>query len=108
MAVSMFYITAGGEEEAEKLARNLVENRLAACANIIPAIKSVFFWEGQAQVEEEVIVFGKTRTELVEDLVKGVKDIHSYEVPCIITWEIAEGNQEFLDWVWEETNRRKR
>ncbi len=103
MSRSFFYITAGSMEEAEKLAAVLVEERLAACANIFPKIKSFFYWQGEAQSEEEVLLVGKTKSSLVDELVEAVKKHHSYELPCVITWEIGGGNPPFLEWIDAET-----
>ena len=100
---SVFYITAGNMEEAEKLARVLVEKKLAACVNVLPGIKSFFYWEGEVQSEEEVLLLGKTSSELVEELTEEVQQQHSYEVPCTLTWDISGGNKQFLDWIGEET-----
>ncbi len=103
MSQSMFYITAGGMEEAEKLAKMLVEARLAACINIIPRMKSFFYWEGKAQNEEEVLMVGKTRTALLEKVVEQVRENHSYDLPCVVSWNLDGGNPAFLDWIYEET-----
>ncbi len=100
---SVFYITAGDAQEAEKLVRVLIEKKLAACVNVIPKIKSFFYWENEVQSEEEVLLFGKTKESLVEELVEEVQNQHSYEVPCTITWNIEGGNKSFLDWIGEET-----
>ncbi len=100
---TVFYITAGSGEEAEKLAQVLVEKKLAACVNVIPKIRSYFFWEGQVQSEEEVLLLGKTREDLVETLVEEVKNQHSYEVPCTICWNIDGGNGDFIDWIEQAT-----
>ena len=102
MSRSMFYITAGSKEEAEKVAANLVKKRLVACANVLPGIQSFFYWEGEVQSEEEFLIIGKTRTDAVDDLVARVKEIHSYDVPCVITWELKNGNPEFLQWIDDE------
>lgn len=103
MSQSMFYITAGGMEEGEKLAAMLVEKRLAACVNIIPRIKSFFYWEGKAQSEEEVLLVGKTRTALIEKVVAAVKEHHSYDLPCVVNWNLDGGNPAFLEWIDQET-----
>lgn len=103
MRLSFFYITAASMEEAEKVCQALVKERLAACANVISGIKSFFFWEGEVQNEPEVVIVGKTRSELADKLVEKVKEVHSYEVPCVITWPIEKGNLEFLKWIEEET-----
>ncbi|OWZ83335.1 divalent-cation tolerance protein CutA [Natranaerobius trueperi] len=98
----MFYITCDSMEEAEKLAKQLVEERLVACINVVPKIKSFFYWEGKAQSEEELLLLGKTRTDVVDQLVERVKYLHSYDVPCVVSWEITEGNEEFLHWIDSE------
>lgn len=103
MSNSMFYITAGDTREGEKLARMLIEKRLAACVNVIPSMKSFFYWEGEAQWEEEVLLTGKTRTSLLDNLVKAVKEHHSYDLPCIVSWTLEGGSPEFLNWIHEET-----
>ncbi len=105
MSRSVFYITAGNMEEAENIAKQMVEKKLVACVNIIPRIKSVFYWEGEAQVEEEVLLTGKTRTALINELVEFVNEQHSYEVPCVISWTIENGQPQFLEWIDQETQR---
>jgi len=103
MQNSIFYITAPSMEVSEKIARHLVEKKLAACVNIIPKLKSFFYWEGEVQSEEEVLVLGKTKTSLIQELEEGVKEVHPYEVPCIISWEIDAGHKPFMEWIAEET-----
>ncbi len=105
MGRSFFYITTGNENEAERVARRLVEKNLVACANIIPQIKSFFRWEGEVQGESECIVVGKTRTSLIGELVEEVKNVHSYEVPCVLSWPIEKGNPDFLRWIETETKK---
>jgi len=103
MQNSIFYITAPSMEVSEKIARHLVEKKLAACVNIIPKLKSFFYWEGEVQSEEEVLMLGKTKTSLIKELEEGVKVVHPYEVPCIISWEIDAGHKPFMEWIAEET-----
>ncbi len=107
MRANLIYITAGSMEEARQIGSDLVANRLAACVNIIDGMTSMFRWEGGVQDEKEVIVIAKTRESLVENLVKRVKDIHSYECPCILSFSVADGNPAFLDWIGEETRVRE-
>ncbi len=105
MGRSFFYITAGDEKEAERVARSLVEKNLVACANVIPQVKSFFRWEGEVQSEKECLVVGKTRTSLIEELVQEVKNVHSYDVPCVLSWPIEKGNPDFLRWIDSETKK---
>ena len=96
-------ITAPNEEEAAKIARELVANRLAACVNIIGGLRSLYRWQGKIEDEEEVLMVAKTRRELFEGLQKKVKELHSYSVPEIIALPIVGGSEEYLKWLSEET-----
>jgi periplasmic divalent cation tolerance protein len=102
---SIVYITTGSKTEAETIARTIVEERLAACANIHP-ITSIYTWKEQIENEEEYAVTFKTTTQAIEPLKKRIKELHSYELPCIIHWNIS-GTQEYLSWIGENTNVRK-
>jgi periplasmic divalent cation tolerance protein len=103
MSAVMVYITAGSLEEARKIGGSLVEARLAACANIFEGMRSVYRWEDEIREETEVVLFAKTRSELVDELVAWVKEIHSYDCPCVVALPIQAGNPAFLDWIAEET-----
>lgn len=96
-------ITAGSEDEAAKIARALVDDRLAACVNILPGIRSLFFWDNKVQDEREVLMICKTRQPIIEKIIKRVKELHSYTVPEIIALPIAAGSAEYLGWVRETT-----
>ena len=103
METNLIYITAGSLDEAKTIGKELVSSRLAACANIIDNINSVYWWEGEIQDDREVIVVAKTKASLVPELIDKVKSIHSYECPCIVSLPIIEGNWAFLDWIVNET-----
>lgn len=105
MEFRLVYVTAKDEGEAEKIARALLETRLAACANILPGARSLYWWEGAIQMEREAVLVAKTRAELVADLIAAVKAIHGYSVPCVVTLPILEGNPDYLDWLARETGR---
>jgi periplasmic divalent cation tolerance protein len=96
------YITAGSEEEAASIGRTLVEERLAACVNILP-VKSIYRWEDTIEQEPEVIMFVKTQASLAEKLTERVKSLHSYEIPCIVVLPIKQGNPDYLQWIEEST-----
>jgi periplasmic divalent cation tolerance protein len=101
--IAIVFVTAGSEQEAAGIGRTLVEERLAACANIIPSIRSIYRWKGKICDEGEVLIIIKTRTSKYESLQKRVKELHSYEVPEIVSFPVAEGLPQYLDWVVEET-----
>jgi periplasmic divalent cation tolerance protein len=96
-------ITAGSEEQAEQIAKTLLEERLIACANLIAGIRSLYRWKGQVCDDREILLFCKTRRELFSRLSGRVKSIHSYDVPEIIALPLLEGWQPYLEWVDQET-----
>jgi periplasmic divalent cation tolerance protein len=81
----------------------LVEERLAACANIVKDIRSVFRWEGKIEDDSEALMVLKTREALFEDLEKRVRELHSYSVPEVIALPIVKGSEAYLSWLQEET-----
>ena len=97
------YVTAPDEVTALAIARTLVEERLAACANILGPITSVYRWDGNIEVAGEVALIAKTTAERRDALVARVKAIHPYQVPCIVAWPIPAGHQPYLDWISAET-----
>ncbi len=97
------FITASSDEEAQKIAKTLVEERLVACVNIVPEIRSFFFWEGKTQDEREMLLVCKSRLPLMDRIVQRVKSLHSYTVPEIIALPIVAGSGDYLDWVNETT-----
>ena len=100
---SIVFVTAGSEDEAARIGLTLVEERLAACANIVPSIRSIYRWKGKIRDEREFLIIIKTRTSKYELLQNRVKELHSYEVPEIVSFPVAEGLPRYLDWVREET-----
>ncbi|MCC5906173.1 MAG: divalent-cation tolerance protein CutA [Balneolaceae bacterium] len=95
------YITTKNRDEALKVASAIVEEKLAACANIIDGMESVYHWKGNIETSKECILILKTSYSNVSRLTKRVKELHSYEVPCVISINLAEqeGNEEYLDWM---------
>ena len=96
-------VTCGSEEEALKIANSLVEERLAACVNIVSPVRSIYRWEGKICDEREWMLFIKTQKQRFEDLEKKVRALHSYSVPEIIALPIIEGASSYLNWVKEMT-----
>jgi len=101
--ISIVLVTAGNEEEAAKIGRTLVEERLGACANIVPRIRSIYRWKGEIYDEQECLIIIKTRTSLFPALEKRVKELHSYEVPEIVSFPVARGLPQYIEWVLGET-----
>ena len=95
----IIFITASSAEEAENIATALVEEKLVACVNIIPQIKSIYWWEGKVCKDNEVMLVSKTKRYLFTTLMDRVKSLHSYEVPEIISFPISEGSTEYLSWI---------
>jgi len=96
-------ITASSEEEASKIGSVLVDERLAACVNIVPRIRSLFIWEGKTQDEQETLLMCKSRQPLLDKIITRVKSLHSYSVPEIIALPIAGGSTEYLGWLRDAT-----
>ncbi len=99
----LVYITAADAEEATKIARALVEERLAACANILNPMRSVFRWEGEIQEGSETVLIVKTTADRVAALTDRVMILHSYDCPCVAAIPIDAGNSAFLEWIAAET-----
>ena len=96
------YVTAP-EDEAVNLAKTLVEERLVACVNIVPGLRSIYWWQGKVEDGPEVLCIMKTRGNLFESLRDRVRELHSYEVEEIIALPILAGNLPYLDWIKENT-----
>ncbi len=102
-SVNIVYTTVGSEEEAVLIARTVVEEKLAACANIIPTIRSIYRWQGKIEDERESLIFIKTRSDSVKTLIARIKELHTYDVPDIVAIPIEKGYQPYLDWVVENS-----
>lgn len=101
--VSIILVTAGSEEEAAKIGHALVEEKLAACANIVPVIRSIYRWKGKIHDEKECLLLIKTRTSLFAALRDRVRALHSYETPEIVAFPVEQGLPDYLNWVIAET-----
>jgi len=104
MTTAIFiYVTTPSEAEARKIAEAVVTDRLAACANIIPGMKSVYHWEGKIEEAQETVVILKTRASLFQAVEARVKELHKYATPCIVALPVATGSQPYLEWLLAET-----
>jgi len=96
-------VTAKDSDEAQRIAKGLLELKAAACVNIVPAVKSFFWWEGKIDSGDEVLLIIKTKKKLFPKVIKTVKALHSYSVPEVIALPIAAGSNDYLKWVEKET-----
>jgi len=97
------FITCPDIKEAKKLSDILLNNRLAACVNIVPDLKSHFWWGGKVHDADEVLLVVKTKQKVLRKLVREVKKIHQYENPEVIALPIIGGSKEYIKWIEEET-----
>jgi periplasmic divalent cation tolerance protein len=97
------FITASSADEATRIGRTLVEERLAACANLIPSIASTYWWKDKIEESGEALLVIKTRQDLIERLTARVKALHSYTVPEVIALPILGGNPDYLKWIDDST-----
>ncbi len=105
MAANFIYMTAGNKAEAQKIAKTLVEHRLAACVNILENMQSVYRWEEEIREDAEVVLIAKTTEDLVCELIDKVKSVHSYDCPCIVSLPILDGYPPFLNWIHNEVKK---
>ncbi|RJQ19977.1 divalent-cation tolerance protein CutA [Candidatus Woesearchaeota archaeon] len=96
------YITCKDRKEADRIGRALVKEKLASCANIIPAAESIYFWNGKIQKDRESIILAKTFDVQFRALEQRVKTLHSYTTPCIIALPVSSSNKKYLAWSAEQ------
>ena len=101
----VIFITTGTDEEAQEVAKTLLNNRLAACVNIAPKINSLFWWNDTLDSAQENLLIVKSRASLLNEIVKLVKEVHSYETPEIVALPIIGGNPDYLDWISKEVKQ---
>jgi periplasmic divalent cation tolerance protein len=102
MKTKLIYVTTASSDEAVRIAETVVTERLAACANILDGVTSIFHWEGKLCRENEALLILKTTEEKTDALTARIKELHSYECPCIVVLPIEGGNPAFLEWLHSE------
>jgi periplasmic divalent cation tolerance protein len=100
-SIYLVYCTVANVESAKSIARVLVNKKLAACCNIIPAVNSIYCWRGEVEESQEVLMLIKTSQKKYEQLEKEIKMIHSYSVPEIIATKLETGSAAYIDWIIE-------
>ena len=98
----VLFITTADAEEARRIADVLLKERKAACVNIVPAVSSLFWWQDKVEKAEESLLMVKSRASVLNQIVKLVKQHHSYDVPEIIALPIIGGNPDYLEWIGKE------
>jgi len=91
--------TVGTEEQAYLIAREIIARRQAACVNIIPAIRSIYRWQGKICKDGELLLIVKTLQDEFEGVASTIRELHSYELPEILSFGVSQGDQGFLDWI---------
>jgi periplasmic divalent cation tolerance protein len=99
MSVISVYAIFASADEAERIGRTMVEERLAACINILGPIRSIYRWKGAIETSDEVAAIFKTSEERAADLIARIAALHSYDVPCVAAWPIDQVLRTYADWV---------
>jgi periplasmic divalent cation tolerance protein len=105
-SVRVVWVTAPDAECASRIARALVEERLIACANLIPGVRSIYRWEGAVEEDDEVLLVLKTTEDRCDAVAARVKALHPYDLPEVIALPVAGGSEDYLDWVRTESSSR--
>lgn len=101
--ISLIYTPVGRKDEALAIGRTLVEERLAGCVNILEGMTSIYRWDGAVQEDSEVVLLVKTRAELVHAARERIRELHRYECPAILHWDIRSANADFEEWLFHQT-----
>jgi periplasmic divalent cation tolerance protein len=99
----MVYVTASSKDEALTIGRALVTEGLAACANVLPGMQSIYRWQGALEEAEETVLILKTRRVLADKIIARVAELHSYDVPCAVVYDMTAGLPAYLRWIDEST-----
>ena len=103
MTASLVYVTCETVDEAQRISRTVVKERLAACTNMLTGMRSTYWWEGAVQEAEEISLLIKTGGNRVDALIARVRELHSYDVPCVVELPLARGNPDYLAWIEAES-----
>jgi periplasmic divalent cation tolerance protein len=105
MRAAAVLTTVGTEEQANRIAQELVARRLAACVSIVPGVRSVYRWQGEVVSDGEFLLIAKTREGDFEAVRAAIRELHSYDVPEILALPVGQGDPDYLDWIAESTDR---
>lgn len=93
------YVTTKDTQEAKQIALAVVNEKLAACANILPQMNSIYRWDDEVHDESETVLILKTRKEAFDSLASKIRELHSYDCPCIVVLPIVQGHEDYLRWI---------
>ena len=105
MKCVQIFITAPTRDEAERIGRHILDQKLVACYQLISSVQSVYWWKGQQETADECMILAKSTDSLVPSIVQAVTALHSYEVPEIIAVPIVGGNPDYLSWIESSVSR---
>jgi periplasmic divalent cation tolerance protein len=103
--IRMVFCTCGTQEEAQRIARTLVDEYLAACVSVLPGVESVYRWQGTVESAQEVLLLIKTTEERLAELGERIVQLHSYDTPEILSLSVNQGFERYLHWAAEATHR---
>lgn len=103
MEARLLYITVPDMEEAKALGRQLLTRRLCACVNLLPGMTSLYWWQDTVEEGSEVVLIAKTTLAKTRECIEAVRELHSFDVPCVVALPVLDGNPQFLQWISEET-----
>ena len=103
MQAIIVYVTTKDTAEARAIGETLVKEKLAACANILDNMQSLYHWNGELACDSEAVLLLKSKENLADPIIERIKKLHSYECPCIICLPIINGHTEYLNWIAENT-----
>lgn len=98
-----YYVTVPSKEMGAKIAKSLLNDKLAACVNIIPGVESYYWWDSKIESDPELLLMIKSRASLLESITAKVKEVHEYDTPEVISVPIIGGNPQYLKWIGEST-----
>jgi periplasmic divalent cation tolerance protein len=101
--IVLLYVTCKNATEARQIAKDLIQSKMAACANITPVIESIYEWDGALQHDDETLLLLKTTAERSQACQTRIRSIHSYTTPCILELRVGSGNNDYIQWLIRQT-----
>lgn len=102
MKIHIIYVTTKDTEEARFIGKHLVQSQLAACVNIFDQMNSLYVWDGKLQDDREAVMIAKTTEAKVPSVIETVRQLHSYECPCVLALPVSDGNPDFFAWIYKQ------